>query len=80
MKIMKGFGINMKFKKDSMYKNLFKDKEVAFYVDEVLGQDSSGADLVVTWFKLSQDGRYVSMGIDGEFHVPKDMLFHYLEV
>lgn len=70
----------MKFNKNEMYKNLFKDQDIAFEVDEVLSQNNYGADLIVTWFKLTNGGRYVSMGISGEFHIPKDQVMHYIPV
>ncbi len=63
-----------------MYKNLLKDKDVAFIVDEVLSQGSRGADLVVTWYKQTDNGRYITIGVTGEFHVPKDQIMYYLEI
>lgn len=68
----------MNFRKDDMYKNLFRDEDVAFTVDEILSENNYGADLIVTWFKLTNGGRYVSVGISGEFHVPKDQIMHYV--
>jgi N6-adenosine-specific RNA methylase IME4 len=70
----------MNFRKDDMYKNLFKDEDVAFTVDEILSENNYGADLIVTWFKLTNGGRYVSMGISGEFHVPKDQVMYYVPI
>lgn len=71
----------MKFEKDLMYKNIFKDKNMAFIVDEVLSQNSHrGTDLIVTWYQQTADGRYVSIGINGEFHVSKDSVMHYVEI
>lgn len=70
----------MKFVKDKMYKNLLKDKDVAFIVDEVLQQGTSGADLIVTWYQQTSSNRYVSMGIDGEFHISKEQTMHYMEI
>ena len=70
----------MKFEKDGFYRNIFKDVDVAFTVDELLSQNNYGADLIVTWFKLTKDGRYVSVGISGEFHIPKDQVMHYIPV
>lgn len=70
----------MKFIKDKMYKNLLKDKDVAFIVDEILSQDATGADLIVTWYQQTNGNRYVSMGIDGEFHISKEQIMHYMEI
>lgn len=70
----------MKFEKDGFYRNIFKDVDVAFTVDELLSQNNYGADLIVTWFKLTNGGRYVSVGISGEFHIPKDQVMHYILV
>lgn len=70
----------MKFEKDELYRNIFKDKDMAFTVDETLSQNNYGADLIVTWFKLTDGGRYVSVGISGEFHIPKEQVMHYILV
>lgn len=64
-----------------MYKNILRDEDIAFSVEEILGQDHNGADLIVIWYKETQGGRYVSMGIDsGEFHISKNEVMHYIEV
>jgi hypothetical protein len=63
-----------------MYKNLYKDEKMAFIVDEVLGQGANGSDLVVTWYQQTDNGRYISIGIDGEFHIPKDSVMYYMEI
>ena len=70
----------MRFETGNMYYNMFKDTKNAFVVDEVLSQGANGADLIVTWFQKTDDGRYISIGIDGEFHVPKEQIPYYMEV
>lgn len=70
----------MKFEKNEMYKNIFKDVDVAFTVDEILAQNHHGADLIVTWYKYTANGRWVSVGVSGEFHIPKDSVLHYVPV
>jgi hypothetical protein len=70
----------MKFKIGSLYKNLYTSKNNAFRVDEIVKQDKNGADMVVTWFTLTDDGKYITMGIDGDYYIAKDKLFHYVEV
>lgn len=70
----------MKFKVDEMYKNIVRDKNMGFTVDEIKKQDSFGADLVVTWYQQTDSGRYISIGVDGDFYIPKDELMHYVEV
>jgi hypothetical protein len=70
----------MKFELDLLYKNIYRDKDSAFTVDEIIKQDLYGANLVVTWYKMTDSGRYISIGIDGEFYIPKDEILHYVEV
>lgn len=67
------------FEKDKMYKNLLKDQDVAFIVDEILSDDHNGADLMVTWFKKDK-GRYIGIGVSGEYHIPKVHIMHYMEI
>lgn len=70
----------MQFKQHSMYKNVYTSPDAAFIVDEIIKQDKNGADMVVTWYKLTQDGRYVSIGHSGEFYVAKSQSMYYLQV
>lgn len=69
-----------KFIQNNLYKNIYKDPNVAFSVDEIIKQDNYGVDLIVTWYQLTDNGRYISIGVDGEFFIPKDQLLHYVEV
>lgn len=70
----------MRFEKDLFYKNLFTDSNMSFKVDRILSQNHRGADLIVSWYQLTDLGKYITIGIEGEFHVPKDQVMHYLEV
>ena len=69
----------MKFEKNKMYYNILKDSDVAFIVDEVLSSDNTGCDLIVTWYK-KVGSRYVSIGVEGEYHIPKYNIPHYMEI
>lgn len=70
----------MKFEEGLLYKNIYRDKDSAFCVDEIIKQDLYGANLVVTWYKMTDTDRYISIGVDGEFYIPKDEILHYVEV
>lgn len=71
----------MRFEVDGMYKNLFRDKDMAFIVDKVVSQKKNqGAELEVTWYKKTDGGQYVSVGINGDFFVPEDEKYHYIKV
>ena len=68
----------MTFKTSEMYRNILKDKDNAFLVDEVLEANSKGVHLSVTWYKKTTDGRYITIGVEGEFYIPKSQLSHYV--
>lgn len=69
----------MKFKLDSMYKNIYRDKHMAFSVDKIISQKADPIELEVTWYTLTDKGRYISNGIKGTFYIPKAEKFHYVE-
>ncbi len=71
----------MKFEVNEMYKHLMVDKDTAFIVDEIVSQKSNKEiELVVTWYKKTDSGRYVSIGMNGEFNIPYDSRYHYIRV
>ena len=71
----------MKFETNKMYKNVYKDQNTAFHVDEIIEQ-KVGKDILldVTWYQLTSDGRYVTVGVSGEFAIPQESKWYYLEV
>jgi hypothetical protein len=70
----------VRFQVDKMYKNIYKDPNVAFIVDEILSQDKDGSSLIVTWYKNTDGGRYVSIGVNGDFYISKDQSMYYMEI
>lgn len=70
----------MKFEQGNMYKNIYRDKDMAILVDEVLSDDKNGTSLMVTWYKQDDKGRYLTVGIEGEFYITKDQKWHYVLV
>lgn len=70
----------MRFEINKLYKNIYTSPDTAFEVDEIVDQNKNGADLRVTWYKLTDGGRYVSIGVSGDYYIAKDQLFHYVEV
>lgn len=70
----------MKFQIDNMYKNILKDKNNAFLVTEVLEQTKNGVHLEVQWYQLTDSGKYITIGVDGDFYIPKNQILHYVLV
>jgi hypothetical protein len=70
----------MRFEENKLYKNLYTSPDTAFMVNKIIRQDKNGCDMEVSWYKKTDNGRYITIGVDGDYYIAREQKFHYVEV
>ena len=64
----------------NMYKHLYKDKNMAFVVKQVLQKDKNETVLFVDWYQKTEYDKYITIGISGEYTIYKNENVYYIKV
>lgn len=70
----------LSFKRNEMYKNLYKDVDMAFMVKNIVFKDKNVTTLNVDWYKKTEYGKYITIGVTGDFDIPKSQEPYFVKV
>lgn len=70
----------MKYKNNEMYKHIYKDPKLAFRIRQQVYRDKSVTTLNVDWYQKTEYGKYISIGINQDFDIPKSSEQFYVKV
>ncbi len=70
----------MKFEINEMYKNIYKDTNMAFIINSHVSRNKNEVVVNVDWYQLADNGRYISIGINQDFAIPREMQLYYVKI